>query len=144
MYLFYVKANNADKAVDHAMDYIAPEWHGIVYPVGVYWLNGNVAILEKYADVPKDIDALNKMFNFNPMSECLKKLPEVYNRLMSKNNISNDDVIELNKLTEWMLVATDGNHDVRRFANIGGLDLPKASLLVDYGYNAIVYMEKCS
>lgn len=143
MYLFYVKANNADQAVENAMESIAPEWHEIVYPVGVYWLNGNVAILEKYVDVPRDIDALNKMFNFNPMSECLNKLPEVYNKLMSKNNVSNDDVIELNKLTEWMLVATDGNHDVRRFAPIGGLDLPKASIMVDYGFNAIVYMEKC-
>ena len=143
MYLFYVKANNADKAVENVMESIAPEWHEIVYPVGVYWLNGNVAILEKYVGVPKDIDMLNKMFNVNPMSECLKKLPEVYNKLMSKNNVSNDDVIELNKLTEWMLVATDGNHDVRRFAPIGGLDLPKASTMVDYDFNAIVYLEKC-
>lgn len=143
MYLFYVKANNADQAVENAMESIAPEWHEIVYPVGVYWLNGNVAILEKYADVPKDIDALNKMFNFHPMSQCLKELPTLYNKLMSKNNVSNYDVIPLNRLTKCMLVATDGNHDVRRFAQIGGLDLPKASLLVDYGYNAIVYLEKC-
>lgn len=143
MHLFYVNADNANDAVERAMKSVAPEWHDIVYPVGVYWLNGNVAILEKYYDVPKDIDALNKMFNFNPMSECLNKLPEVYNELMSKNNVSNDDVIELNKLTEWMLVATDGNHDVRKYADIGGLDLPKSSTMVDYGYNAIVYMEKC-
>lgn len=143
MHLFYVKANNADKAVENAMESVSPEWHEIVYPVGVYWLNGNVAILEKYSDVPKDIDALNKMFNFNPMSECLKKLPKLYNKLMSTNNVSNDDVIPLNKLTEWMLVATDGNHDVRRFAPIGGLDLPKSAFLVDHDYNAIVYLEKC-
>ena len=143
MHLFYVNADNANDAVEIAMDSIAPEWHELVYPVGVYWLNGNVSIREQYPDVPKDIDTLNKLFNVKTMSECLKRLPEVYNKLMSKNNISNHDVIELNKLTEWMLVATDGNHDVRKSANIGGLDLPKSSTLVDYDYNAIVYLEKC-
>lgn len=111
--------------------------------MGVYWLNGNVSIRGQYPGVPKDINTLTKLFNVTTMSECLKRLPEVYNKLMSKNNISNHDVIELNKLTEWMLVATDGNHDVRKSSNIGGLALPKSSTLVDYDYNAIVYLEKC-